>query len=354
MKPWTIPNSAGLPSRRLRGVHAPASQPQPPRSGRDEQDARGSARTPTPSTPSTSVRTISATPISTIRIGQQQRADHHTTAARSSALRRALSGAGADSMITRQGRSASTVSSVLPNSEAPLTRCGQRHHDRRRAHVGGLLDDPPPGLAGAHALDVAGHARADLHAGLLDDRLRGGLLPPASARRSAARSARSPSRAYGCRGGGARRAWPRWRPPTRRSARRPSAPARSRTRPRDRPPAAGSRPCASRSGPGPAGGGRGSRRPCRAPASRRRRRRRWGSGRRSRRTRPPVKKPARDREQRPRRRPRHVHVARALVGPREVRLGHPQPDHRQVRHRERQHRAERVDAAEEHRLARAA
>ena len=107
---------------------------------------------------------------------EQQGADHQTTAARSSALRCAFCGAGADSMITRQGRSASTVSSVLPNSEAPLTRCGQRHHDRRRAHVGRLLDDPPPGLAGAHALDVPGHARADLHAGLLDDRLRRGLL----------------------------------------------------------------------------------------------------------------------------------------------------------------------------------
>ncbi len=77
--------------------------------------------------------------------------------------------------MTRHGRSASTVSSVLPNSEAPLTRSRQRHHDRRRAHVDRLLDDPPPGLAGAHPLDVPGHARAGLHARLLDQRLGGRL-----------------------------------------------------------------------------------------------------------------------------------------------------------------------------------
>ena len=122
------------------------------------------------------MRTISATPIRTIRIGKKRAP--HATAARSSALRRAFSGAGADSMITRHGRSASTVSSVLPNSDAPLTRSRQRHHDRRRAHVDGLLDDPAPGLAGAHPLDVAGHARARLHARLLDQRLR--RRPPAS------------------------------------------------------------------------------------------------------------------------------------------------------------------------------
>ena len=67
---------------------------------------------------------------------------------------------GADSMITRQGRSASTVSSVLPNSDVPSIRSRQRHHDRGRAHVARLLDDPPAGLAGAHALDVAGDAPA--------------------------------------------------------------------------------------------------------------------------------------------------------------------------------------------------
>ena len=42
---------------------------------------------------------------------------------------------GDDSMITRQGRSASTVSSVLPNTRAAAGAPRQRHDDRLRAHL---------------------------------------------------------------------------------------------------------------------------------------------------------------------------------------------------------------------------
>jgi len=56
-------------------------------------------------------------------------------------------------MITRHGRSVSTVSSVFPNSEAAVDPARQRHHDRGRAHLHRLLHDPPAGLARAHALD---------------------------------------------------------------------------------------------------------------------------------------------------------------------------------------------------------
>ena len=82
---------------------------------------------------------------------------------------------GRDSMITRQGRSASTVSIVLPNTDAPEIALGQREHDGRRAHVLRLLDDPAAGLPGAHLLPVPGDAPAALQLGLLDDRVGGRL-----------------------------------------------------------------------------------------------------------------------------------------------------------------------------------
>ena len=50
--------------------------------------------------------------------------------------------------------------------------------------------------------------------------------------------------------------------------------------------------------------------------------------------------------------PRKLPVARRAVGPVQVGLGDPQPDDRRVRDRERQHRAERVQVAEERGLAR--
>src|SRR3954454_15746960 len=55
---------------------------------------------------------------------QDQGDDPHTRLAFIVARRLARVGSGADSMITRHGRSASTVSSVLPNSDAPSTRRG--------------------------------------------------------------------------------------------------------------------------------------------------------------------------------------------------------------------------------------
>ena len=67
-----------------------------------------------------------------------------------------------ESMITRQGRSASTVSSDLPNSDIPVRR-RERHDDRPRVDLIRLLDDPASGLAWAHLLPVAGDAAARLH-----------------------------------------------------------------------------------------------------------------------------------------------------------------------------------------------
>src|SRR5689334_1974266 len=52
----------------------------------------------------------------------------------------------------------------------------QRHHDRARAHLAGLLHDPAPRLPGADLLPVPGHAAAALHLGLLDRGLRRSLL----------------------------------------------------------------------------------------------------------------------------------------------------------------------------------
>ena len=81
-------------------------------------------------------------------------------------------------MITRHGRSASTVSSVLPNSDAPLMRCGSgiTIAAARMSVASSMIRRPA--WPGAHALDVAGHARAGLHARLLDQRL--ARRPPAS------------------------------------------------------------------------------------------------------------------------------------------------------------------------------
>ena len=66
-------------------------------------------------------------------------------------------------MITRHGRSASTVSTVLPNSVVP-TRGGSGMTMRVRAHLARLVDDQAARLAGAHLLDVAGDAPPALHA----------------------------------------------------------------------------------------------------------------------------------------------------------------------------------------------
>ena len=63
-----------------------------------------------------------------------------------------------ESMITRAGRSWSTVSSVRPKIEAPVRPRGQRHNDGAGADLPGVLDDPPPGLPGPHLLPVPGHA----------------------------------------------------------------------------------------------------------------------------------------------------------------------------------------------------
>ena len=171
-------------------------------------------------------------------------------------VRARLSPSGVDSMITRHGRSASTVSSVLPNSERAGDAPRQRHHDRRRAHVGRLLDDPAPGLAGADLLDVAGDPPPALDLAPARSPSRRRLLRRPSSRRSGARSGRSRARARGCRAACGRRAWRRWPSRARRSVRRRAGRAPSRTRPRGRRPAAGSRPCAWRRGRAPGGGGR--------------------------------------------------------------------------------------------------
>ena len=78
-------------------------------------------------------------------------------------------------MITRHGRSASTVSSVWPKSD-PARRGRQRHHDRARVHLARLVDDQPAGLAGADLLEWPVTRRPPCELGLLDDRLRGALL----------------------------------------------------------------------------------------------------------------------------------------------------------------------------------
>ena len=95
-----------------------------------------------------------------------------------------------ESMITRQGRSASTVSSVLPNSDFPVAARRQRHHQRARLDLARLLDDPPAGLARAHLLPVAGHAPPAAHARRVDQRRRARLLLGHRARRSASSAAR--------------------------------------------------------------------------------------------------------------------------------------------------------------------
>ena len=117
--------------RRPRSVIAAA----PPTAAR-----RRRPRTAAPSTmpmasgppPAAIVRTIIATPITTMSDGEDAsgrrgliRRDAGLRAPRALARRApAAAGCGGDSMITRHGRSASTVSSVLPNTDAPATRRG--------------------------------------------------------------------------------------------------------------------------------------------------------------------------------------------------------------------------------------
>ena len=76
-----------------------------------------------------------------------------------------VASSGLDSMITRHGRSASTVSSVRPNSDDVLRRLGGGHHDRAGPDLARLVHDPPARLTGADLLPVAGHAPAADHAG---------------------------------------------------------------------------------------------------------------------------------------------------------------------------------------------
>ena len=85
---------------------------------------------------------------------------------------------GPASMITRQGRSASTVSSVRPKSEAPVRLGGSVHHDRPGLDLARLVHDAAPGLARPHLLPVPGHAPAAEHSCRVDRRLR--ALAPAS------------------------------------------------------------------------------------------------------------------------------------------------------------------------------
>ena len=349
MKPWTIPNSAGEPSWRLSGVglHSSALQVEPAGAGGDEQHAEDD--------PDDRRRGI-ASPHDQRDADQhhqdrEERAPHSSGRPFAATVPRAFSGAGADSMITRHGPLGQHGLQRLAEQRRAVDALRQRHHDRRRAHVGGLLDDPAPGLPDAHPLDVPGHPRARLHARLLDQRLRRGLL--LGHRRVDRQRARHGDHrnARGCPAGAARRAWPRSRSRTRRSARRSSARAPSRTRPRGRRPAAGSRPCASRSGPAPAGGGRAGRRPCRGSASRRRSRRRPGAGTTVT-TNADRGAEAADHGEHRDVAPADLRVPGRPVGPWEVGLGHPQADHREVGDRERQHRAERVEVAEERRLAR--
>ena len=82
---------------------------------------------------------------------------------------------GSLSMITRHGRSARTVSTVLPNRRRADPR-RQRHDERVGAHRARLLDDQPAAAAGTHALDMAVHAPPALQPGALDDGARGDLL----------------------------------------------------------------------------------------------------------------------------------------------------------------------------------
>ena len=90
-----------------------------------------------------------------------------TRSARGGSAREAV---GSDWMITRHGRSASTVSTVLPNTRA--RRCAAAAAARSPgAHLAASSTIIAPGAARAHLLDVAGHAPAALQPRLLDDRL---------------------------------------------------------------------------------------------------------------------------------------------------------------------------------------
>ena len=79
-------------------------------------------------------------------------------------------------MITRHGRSASTVSSVRPNSDVPVRRGGSAITNRARVDLARLLHDPAARLARADLLPVAGDAPSAAHARRVDGRLGVGLL----------------------------------------------------------------------------------------------------------------------------------------------------------------------------------
>ena len=72
-------------------------------------------------------------------------------------------------MITRQGRSLSTVSSVLPNSDAPVRRGGSDITIARARISFGLLHDAAAALPRAHLLPVPGHPPPAAHARRVDE-----------------------------------------------------------------------------------------------------------------------------------------------------------------------------------------
>ena len=69
-----------------------------------------------------------------------------------------------ESMITRQGRSASTVSSVRPKVDEPARSRRQRHHHRGRLDLAcASRTIRRPASPGAHLLEVPGHAPPAAH-----------------------------------------------------------------------------------------------------------------------------------------------------------------------------------------------
>src|SRR5262245_46815439 len=124
--------------------------------------------------PITTERTISASPIRTISAG---RTDPLTLIkqhlpgesppgrllpakrARRARLRRSCQQAPALALRRRWGLDDHPARALgqhglerLAEHRAAVDPLRERHHDRGRAHVDRLLDDPPPGLAAAHAL----------------------------------------------------------------------------------------------------------------------------------------------------------------------------------------------------------
>ena len=254
-------------------------------------------------------------------------------------------------MITRHGRSASTVSSVLPNSDAPSTRRGSgmtiaaaristASSTIRRARLAGAdrsqwpdTRRPPATLASSMTLralaSCVGHRRVDRQRARHRDR----------------------HERRGCRGACARRACAAVASTCRRSPSRRSATSTESYSASWSTTGCGiATLCVERQVEAlPAAvddvDDDAERQPADAEHADDRVQRRDHDERDE------GERPADDREQR-----RVVaadgRVARAAVGPRDVRLLRPQPDHRGVGDRERQHRAERVDVAEEGLLAR--